>query len=311
MPLYRQRSILAILAIFAAYALVAFHLIGIEKDPDEGINLMKATLVLKGYSLYMDIWNDQPPVFTILLAGLFRLVGPSIEVARLLVLSFACILLWSFHQIIELSLDRRSALLATILLATSWMFARLSLSVMIGVPALSLALLSIYFFILSNRDSSIPVTSKWMVYPWLSGILFALSLQTKLFAAFLAPLYLLLDDGNGTHMTNRAWSRLFQYFVWLLVVLSAYILIGLISGASDYRQLVSPHASGAIRHAYIHSDLYFNNVIMLLRKDYLPLVLACLGTFTILKWRAELNGLFPLAWFILANTLRKLWATGI
>ncbi len=35
---------------------------------DEGFNLMKALLVNRGYTLYSQIWSDQPRLFTHLLA---------------------------------------------------------------------------------------------------------------------------------------------------------------------------------------------------------------------------------------------------
>lgn len=44
-------------------------------DNDEGINLMKALLFERGFSLYDEIWSDQPPVFTVLLAWWFKIFG--------------------------------------------------------------------------------------------------------------------------------------------------------------------------------------------------------------------------------------------
>lgn len=303
MPAYkhRHRPILVVLAVFAVYALLAFRLTAPERDPDEGINLIKAALLLKGYSLYADIWNDQPPVFTVLLSAFFRVAGPSIEAARILVLAFSCILLWSFHQIIELSLDRRSAALATILLATSWMFARLSLSVMIGVPSLSFALLSIYTSLLSRGNKSMPGVGKGIAFQVLSGGLFALSLQTKLFTIFMVPLYFLLDDGHGSLIKNRVWSKISWFSVWLSAVLFTYILVGLIMGANDYSQLVAPHASQAVRQAFINADLYSKNIKILLQKDFLALFLASLGMLRVLIWSGMSIRLFPLGWLVLAN----------
>ena len=46
-----------------------------EIGSDEGINLMKAMLVQRGYSLYGDIWSDQPPLFTHLLSAVMRTFG--------------------------------------------------------------------------------------------------------------------------------------------------------------------------------------------------------------------------------------------
>ena len=37
----------------------------IQIGADEGFELAKATLCLKGFKLYSDVWNDQPPLHTL------------------------------------------------------------------------------------------------------------------------------------------------------------------------------------------------------------------------------------------------------
>jgi len=152
-----------------------------EFDYDEGLNLMKVLLYSQGFSLYTQIWSDQPPFLTVLLSHWFSLFGQSIFAARFLILLFSALLIWSFYQIICSSVGRIPALVATLLLFTSWLFIRLSISVMIGIPSLSLAMLSIYMLILYKRYCR----KCFVVF---SGGLLALSLQTKLFTMFLVPL---------------------------------------------------------------------------------------------------------------------------
>src|SRR5439155_17242483 len=41
-------------------------------DYNEGINLMKGGLLANGYTLYDQIWNDQPPGLTLILAAIHR-----------------------------------------------------------------------------------------------------------------------------------------------------------------------------------------------------------------------------------------------
>jgi hypothetical protein len=38
-----------------------------EFNTDEGVNLIKAMMTLKGFKLYSDVWSDQPPVLTSIL----------------------------------------------------------------------------------------------------------------------------------------------------------------------------------------------------------------------------------------------------
>ncbi|HWP41204.1 MAG TPA: glycosyltransferase family 39 protein, partial [Tepidisphaeraceae bacterium] len=114
-----------------------------EYDTDEGLNLMKSLLMLRGHRLYSEIWSDQPPLFTCLLTWLFKLSGPSVMPARMLVLAFSGLLLWTMYQTLSILEDRRFALVAALLLAGSTWYALFSFSVMIGLPALSLAMMSI------------------------------------------------------------------------------------------------------------------------------------------------------------------------
>src|SRR4051794_5789212 len=46
-----------------------------QYDTDEGLNLMKSLLQLRGHHLYSEIWSDQPPLFTYILSGWFKLTG--------------------------------------------------------------------------------------------------------------------------------------------------------------------------------------------------------------------------------------------
>src|SRR5438874_5356127 len=40
---------------------------------DEGFELAKATLCLKGYKLYSEVWNDQPPLHTAIITTMLEL----------------------------------------------------------------------------------------------------------------------------------------------------------------------------------------------------------------------------------------------
>ncbi|MEJ2263532.1 MAG: hypothetical protein P8X95_08800 [Anaerolineales bacterium] len=60
----------------------------LQFDGDEGINLMKTVLVMRGYPLYDQIWSDQPPLLTYLLVAAFRVFGVEVNVGRLTVISY-------------------------------------------------------------------------------------------------------------------------------------------------------------------------------------------------------------------------------
>lgn len=274
------------------FILLVFLVIPVEQifdfDNDEGINVIKAVLYAQGFSLYQDIWNDQPPLFTILLTWWWQLVGQSIFTARCLVLLFSTLLVWSFYQILRLSLGILGAVAGTAILITLHYYMQLSVSVMIGIPSLALALLSIYLLLLAQRKSSILLLIG-------SGAILALSLQIKLFTVFLIVIicFQLIVDNPNCNWKNR----LSQIGLWLLTVLATYVLISLLCGASSYEQLLQSHVASR-QGEEIFTDSYFSFISLLERmfgQDYLAHILAVLGIFVIITTRNR-TGLFPLCW---------------
>ncbi len=109
-----SRVLLSLLfpALFVAGILLLIPLDNVfEYDPDEGINVMKALLHIKGYALYTEIWSDQPPLLTIIMSYWFKLFGLSVYNGRLLILIFSALLLWAFYQIVRNSWGHLCALL--------------------------------------------------------------------------------------------------------------------------------------------------------------------------------------------------------
>ena len=60
---------------------------------DEGYELLKSAMVAHGTPLYTAIWNDQPPLHTLVLSTLFKLFGASALVGRLTSVAFAIVLM--------------------------------------------------------------------------------------------------------------------------------------------------------------------------------------------------------------------------
>ncbi len=110
-----------------------------EYDEDEGLNLMKAVLVSDGHAAaYQSVWSDQPPGMTWMLSIGFRIFGESVWVGRGLVLGFSVLLLLSMGRIVALLHGERAGWIAMALLACSFNYARMSVSVMIGLPAMAM-----------------------------------------------------------------------------------------------------------------------------------------------------------------------------
>ena len=223
---------------YAAWELFGFPWISFyELNPDEGYNLGKAALVHSGYKLYGDIWSDQPPVLTYVLAALQHWFPWNVTVGRLAVLGFSMILLTSLFVLVSWLRNRRTAVMAVVLLMAAPMFIRLSVSVMIGLPSLALAMASLAVYVSADARSTKSVV--------LSGLLFALSLQTKFFSFLWLPAALLLIGGATPR--ERRWRVL---TAWVLACLAGLLMVTLLAGEAFVRQLIQPHVSDHLRHRY-------------------------------------------------------------
>ncbi len=129
----------------------------LQFDSDEGLNLMRSMLVALGHPLYREVSSDQPPLFNQLLAILFRVTGFEVNPARVLVLLFSALLVWAGAQFLQLTSGKLAAIFFLPLVIMVPQFLRLSTSVMIGIPSLALAAVSMLFVIIwhQKRNSSL------------------------------------------------------------------------------------------------------------------------------------------------------------
>jgi hypothetical protein len=277
---------------------------------DEGIELIKATLHLDGFAMYTQIWNDQPPMSTIILSFWLGLFGKSILVARLLTLTFSTVLIWSFCQIIRLYFGKLAAIIATLLLIISCNFLRLSVSVMFGLPSLAVAMLSVYALIISQRIYRQQIFHYILII--VSGSLLALSLQIKLFTAFLIPL--IIFDLVNYHLKKNpqqiSKSNLFSDIgLWLTSFLTTFIIIGVLCDSLSYQQLLKSHIDDSVRIAF-NQESSIKLTLSFLLQDFDYLLLAILAI--IIIWRKkQWDRIFPITWllttFILLLNHRPVW----
>lgn len=277
-----------------------------EFDTDEGINLIKAVLYSEGFSLYTEIPNDQPPLFTALLSYWFRLFDQSIFAARLLTLVFSTLLIWSFYQTLYIYLGYLLAFIGTLLLMMSSEFLQLSVSVMIGMPSLALAMLSIYLLTLYKQNRN-------LYFLVGSGAVLALSFQVKLFTAFLIPIMILylLDFRIYKRDIDEIKRYLFpSAFLWLGAILVIYLVIGFSFNSISYEQLLQPHVSPAVKAALKNYGDLRTIGSRLIRRDYVLTILGLLGISTVVA-KKQWDGLFPLAWLVTVSILllnhRPIW----
>jgi hypothetical protein len=266
-------------------------------DTDEGIELMKAVLYGQGLQLYTQIWNEQPPLFTVLLSYWLKGFGHSILAARLLTLCFGTALVWSFCQILRLFLGNAMAVIGVLMLALSCNFLRTSVSVMIGLPSVALAVVAIYLLLLYQQKARLGLLV-------LSGIFFGLSLQTKLFTAFLIPILLvhLITFSSRRNKLNVSISAFVPLLVWLGSCLLAFGVTGLAFGSLiNFKQLILPNFGLNDIQAFQERNNLLD-LITLFLQDFDYLLLATVGVVLILK-AARWQQLLPLAWLAVISLI--------
>jgi hypothetical protein len=182
---WRPLAVLLLPGIFSAYVLACFPLQeAFEIGGDEGYELIKASLMLNGYKLYTEIWNDQPPFHSALLAAVLTTCGSKIGSARFLAVAFSALLILALVATVQYRSGSLAGLAAGCVLFGWAEFLPLSVSTMIEIPAIALAIASYAMAQASIRSGSRSGL-------WLSGLLCALALQTKMTAMIILPVSLL------------------------------------------------------------------------------------------------------------------------
>ncbi|MCX5707825.1 MAG: glycosyltransferase family 39 protein [Candidatus Omnitrophica bacterium] len=277
-----------------------------EFDPDEGTYLVIAKLSLQGFKLYSQIWNDQPPLFTELLSSWFRIFGASAYSGRFFNLIFSLFLLWGLYRIIKLRSGSSAALAAGIFLILSQGFLRLGISIMPGLPSLTLAVLSLYSATIYSGSKSKPAL-------FISSAFMAFALATKFSSIILAP-SVFLEIGRAEEKTDRPFPARPKNFIlpffWLISSLVFYICFMwpyfYLNLNLFAEQLFSPHLA---KLNIPGAD--FNVIFAQLLLDYDLVLLGAVAVFTNLRSGARRNILLPAVWLGLAITCfvihRPIW----
>ncbi|MCX6071812.1 MAG: hypothetical protein NTU91_13315 [Chloroflexi bacterium] len=293
--LMKHRRIEALLpfAVVAAFMLVILLFLPFrfkfEFDPDEGIQLIKAFLYTKGYALQTEIYSDQPPVFTVVLSTLFRIFGPEVLVARLAVLAFSCLLLTAGAHYLKLFHGQLHYLVALLFLITLPGYPELSVSAMIGLPSMSLAMVSVLALGVWHRRSG----RGWLL---LSALALALSTLTKAFSLILMPIFALAivasvvkRGAEGRFSVRALWPAA----AWLGVVISLQLVLLLaLIGPTGWDQLIGVHLAAQ------DETFEARKAVEALRATWPMLLLALVGGWRSLV-RRSWSGLVLTGWLIL------------
>lgn len=248
-----------------------FHL-----NKDEGYNWMKSRLVADGYELYDEIWSDQPPGFTWVLAGWCQAVGWEVSKARLLALMWSGVLIFALADILRRERGATAAALGILALLCSQRFLQLSGAVLIGTPSIALALLSVWALSRWRTSQSIG----WVAT---ASVLLGLSLAFKLFTAILIPIIVVWLWIYGAASASRRWQPPVAFCTGLIVVLGGvWIVVGDVMPA--LRQILGTHLTA---HALIGQKAGIKVVPRIIWYDKPLFLLAFLGLITV--WFKDLR----------------------
>lgn len=207
---------------------------------DEGFELIKPFLCYKGFKLYSDIWNDQPPVSTVVLTYGFKMFGPTVLTARLIASAFGLMMVVSFHELVRRRSGEWSALIASVLLVTAPSVLLLSVSVMLEGMMMALALLSaLIVFIWGKRRL-------WFLLG-VSGVFAGTALQTKMTTAVVLPAIflelLLLTQAKPL----KSWIKasVLPATVWSICLLVTFLLIGMTWGRGSLQTSWKSHTAAS------------------------------------------------------------------
>lgn len=286
-----------LVVVFALTVLLFFPFrFAFELDPDEGIQLMKALLHAGGKSLYGQIYSDQPPLFTVLLSGLVHVFGAKVLPARLAVLGFSLVSLASAAEHLRRTWGWTHGAAAVVLMALIPAYIQLSVSVMVGLPAISLAMLSLLSLTVWHERSR-------PLLLILAAALLAVSTMVKLFTVVLVPAVLVGVLAIPAGESDPAGRR-FGALRWKAAGLWAAVFVGVLSvlvlgwvGPTHLGQLVETHLG-------VQGIAYFaGETLMRHTRDLWPLfLLAAIGV-GISIHRKVWTSLYYAAWVVLAGVL--------
>ncbi len=268
----------------------------LQFDTDEGLNLMRSMLVSLGHPLYSEVSSDQPPLFTQMLALLFRFVGFDVNPARMLVLLFSTLLVWSGAQFLQMTSGKLSAILFLPLMIIVPRYLNLSTAVMIGVPSIALASVSMLFVILwhQKRNDLLLV---------LSGFMLALSVLIKLFTGFVAPIFvigIIISEYLNQKNDGLSWKMLRPALIWGACFAGVGILLGLFMvGIQNVWLIVFPPLAAPSQEAFQTESFSINYHL----QAAIPLLILSLFGSLLTLYKRKWLMLYPLAWAALAYLL--------
>ncbi|RME89960.1 MAG: hypothetical protein D6766_13925 [Verrucomicrobia bacterium] len=216
---------------------------------DHGWELQKARMVNRGWTLYRDIWNDQPPLHTWVLSLLFRLGGEKAAWGCLLSLAAALAVGWCVACCCVRGIAGPVGVsVALLLMFASDPFLPLAISSQLIVPAAAAGMTAVCL----AGWRRVPV--RWA--PLLAGAAMGIAAQVKMTALLYGPAcaVILALRNPDEYAQEGWWGRLLRMAAFALVVVISFLAVALCWPGE--LQGLWTHFSPEMRAAFAH-DLHF------------------------------------------------------
>ncbi len=235
----------------------------VQIGQDEGFELAKALLMLQGKSLYLDVWNDQPPLHTWMVAWILKHVSGSMLAPRVLTMLFSTWLACGLGWLAARRGGWRVGGLTAGLLVLSPGYLELGCSCMLEIPALATAMAALVTLVRASTpadqggDPGIHHQEKRLgsactpANAMSAGLLFGTALQIKLTAILLVP-PAALAWWLATRHGSRFWPESVRVALWFVVgLILSFSVIHLLMGNNAYfSQLWISHFSSGRSFEY-------------------------------------------------------------
>lgn len=242
--------------VWALLGFLGLYLLGVTclKTPerfilggDEGFELVKAMLVNDGARLYTDIWSDQPPLFTHILAAAQRFYEDNLWGPRIVAACFGALLAWAVWGMARQASGRIAGCCALLLLIAVPSLLLLSFSAMQEVPFLALSM------------SSGLLLREWLRtgacgYGVASALAFSAAVGIKLLAALVVPAIVLEALAGYSAARLPMLVRLRLLCSWGLISLLGCLLVIYGPGSPPASILVGAHAKVLPETIATHGD---------------------------------------------------------
>ena len=260
---------------------------------DEGFEVGKATLLLKDCKLYTDIWNDQPPLHTFLLAEVLSHAPSTMLGPRLLTSAFAVLLLSSMFVFCWCLTGGRVATMATLLLLASPGFFLLASSCMLEIPALGPTMPALAMLALGNR-------TKWPIAEVVAGVLLGMAIEIKLISLIILPIAVLLMWTRRPQTSAPLWSLAKSLLVLIGCMAISTVTTDVLVCHGDYlmhfRQSWASHFGGMKSLDYGSPDDHRFDWMALIRNWDLTLPAVLGVAVSLLRVSDRPSALVPVAW---------------